>query len=82
MFDMCAIPDRRPRWRRLHPAAGVRVDEEIGKAGDVDTAVVMLRFRNGVIGTIDNCRKSAYGYDQRAEVLEAAAGDRYREHLS
>ncbi|MHB1743506.1 MAG: Gfo/Idh/MocA family oxidoreductase [Acidobacteriaceae bacterium] len=37
--------------------------------GDLHTAVVMLRFRNGVIGTIDNCRKTAYGYDQRVEVL-------------
>jgi myo-inositol 2-dehydrogenase/D-chiro-inositol 1-dehydrogenase len=53
----------------VYTSAAVRVDEEIGKAGDVDTAVVMLRFRNGVIGTIDNSRKAAYGYDQRAEVF-------------
>lgn len=53
----------------IYTAAGVRVDPEIGKVGDLDTAVVMLRFRNGVIGTIDNCRKTAYGYDQRVEVL-------------
>jgi len=58
----------------IYTNAGVRVDEEIGKAGDVDTAVVMLRFRNGVIGTIDNCRKSAYGYDQRAEVFGSGGG--------
>jgi myo-inositol 2-dehydrogenase/D-chiro-inositol 1-dehydrogenase len=38
----------------------------------VDTAVVTLRFRNGVIGTIDNCRQAVYGYDQRAEVLGSA----------
>ena len=31
-----------------------------------------LRFRNGVIGTIDNCRQAVYGYDQRAEVLGSA----------
>src|SRR5262245_48558412 len=53
----------------IYTSAGVRVDEEIGRAGDVDTAVVMLRYRNGVIGTIDNCRRAAYGYDQRAEVF-------------
>ncbi|MFP4618546.1 MAG: inositol 2-dehydrogenase [Spirochaetaceae bacterium] len=47
----------------------VKVDEEIGKAGDVDTAVVSLLFKNGVIGTIDNSRKAVYGYDQRAEVF-------------
>ena len=56
----------------IYTAAAVRVDPEIGKAGDVDTAVMMLRFRNGVIGTIDNSRKAVYGYDQRAEVFGSA----------
>jgi myo-inositol 2-dehydrogenase/D-chiro-inositol 1-dehydrogenase len=53
----------------VYAAAAVRVDPEIGKAGDVDTAVIVLRFANGVIGTIDNCRQAPYGYDQRVEVL-------------
>jgi myo-inositol 2-dehydrogenase/D-chiro-inositol 1-dehydrogenase len=53
----------------IYAAAGVRVEPEIGQAGDVDTAVITLRFANGVIGTIDNCRKAPYGYDQRVEVL-------------
>ena len=39
------------------------------RVGDLDTAVIVLRFRNGVIGTIDNCRQAAYGYDQRVEIL-------------
>jgi myo-inositol 2-dehydrogenase/D-chiro-inositol 1-dehydrogenase len=53
----------------IYTAAGVRVDPQIGKAGDLDTALIVLRFRNGVIGTIDNCRKAPYGYDQRVEIL-------------
>ena len=53
----------------VYTAAGVRVDPEIGKAGDLDTAVIVLRFRSGVIGTIDNSRKAVYGYDQRVEIL-------------
>lgn len=53
----------------IYTAAGVMVDPEIGAAGDVDTAVITLRFRNGVIGTIDNSRKAVYGYDQRVEVF-------------
>ena len=53
----------------IYAAAGVRVDAAIGEAGDVDTAVILLRFANGVIGTIDNCRQAPYGYDQRVEVL-------------
>jgi myo-inositol 2-dehydrogenase/D-chiro-inositol 1-dehydrogenase len=47
----------------------VLVAPEIGLAGDVDTAVVTLRFKNGAMGVIDNCRKATYGYDQRLEVL-------------
>jgi myo-inositol 2-dehydrogenase/D-chiro-inositol 1-dehydrogenase len=53
----------------IYTAAGVRVDPEIGKAGDLDTALIVLRFRNGAIGVIDNCRKAPYGYDQRVEIL-------------
>ena len=56
----------------IYTAAGVMVDPAIGAAGDLDTALLVLRFRNGVIGTIDNCRQAAYGYDQRAEILGSA----------
>jgi myo-inositol 2-dehydrogenase/D-chiro-inositol 1-dehydrogenase len=37
--------------------------------GDVDTAVTLLKFANGAIGTIDNSRQAVYGYDQRVELL-------------
>lgn len=50
-------------------AGGVMVDPGIGEAGDIDTAVITLKFANGAIGTIDNCRKAVYGYDQRVEVF-------------
>jgi len=53
----------------VYVAAGVMVDPGIGEAGDVDTAVIVLRFANGAIGTIDNSRKAVYGYDQRVEVF-------------
>jgi len=53
----------------IYSMAAVRVDPAIGKAGDVDTALISLRFRGGVIGSIDNSRQAVYGYDQRVEVL-------------
>ncbi|MBC8264927.1 MAG: inositol 2-dehydrogenase, partial [Anaerolineales bacterium] len=53
----------------IYAAGGVMVDPAIGEAGDIDTAVITLRFDNGVIGTIDNSRKAVYGYDQRVEVF-------------
>ena len=54
-------------------AAGrVMVDPAIGAAGDIDTAVITLQFANGTLGTIDNSRRAAYGYDQRVEVFGSA----------
>jgi len=47
----------------------VLVDPAIGKAGDVDTAVVVITFANGCLGVIDNSRRATYGYDQRVEVF-------------
>jgi len=53
----------------LYATGGVLVDPSIGEAGDVDTALVTLRFAGGAIGSIDNSRRAAYGYDQRVEVF-------------
>ena len=53
----------------VYALAGVTVDPAIGAAGDVDTALITLKFANGVFATIDNCRQAVYGYDQRVEIL-------------
>ncbi|MCE2415901.1 inositol 2-dehydrogenase [Candidatus Poribacteria bacterium] len=53
----------------VYAVGGVRVDPKIGEVGDIDTAVITLRFQNGVIATIDNSREAVYGYDQRVEVF-------------
>lgn len=45
------------------------IDPAIGEVGDIDTAVVTLKYRSGVLGTIDNSRKAVYGYDQRIEIF-------------
>jgi myo-inositol 2-dehydrogenase/D-chiro-inositol 1-dehydrogenase len=56
----------------VYARGAVRVDPEIGAAGDVDTAVVMLEHANGCLTTIDNSRQAVYGYDQRVEVFGPA----------
>ena len=40
----------------------------IGAAGDVDTALIMLRTPGGRLCSISNSRHASYGYDQRIEV--------------
>lgn len=54
---------------QVYATGSVMIDPRIGEAGDLDTAVITLKFENGVIGTIDNSRQAVYGYDQRVEVL-------------
>jgi myo-inositol 2-dehydrogenase/D-chiro-inositol 1-dehydrogenase len=56
----------------VYARGAVRVDPEIGDAGDVDTAVVLLEHVNGCLTTIDNSRRAVYGYDQRVEVFGSA----------
>ncbi|MBP2031524.1 myo-inositol 2-dehydrogenase/D-chiro-inositol 1-dehydrogenase [Clostridium algifaecis] len=53
----------------VYAAGNVLVDKAIGEAGDIDTAIITMKFENGAMGVIDNSRKSVYGYDQRAEVF-------------
>jgi myo-inositol 2-dehydrogenase / D-chiro-inositol 1-dehydrogenase len=47
---------------------GVLIDERFAQADDIDTAVTLLRFRNGALGTVETSRRSAWGYDIRTEV--------------
>ncbi|MGL5722376.1 MAG: inositol 2-dehydrogenase [Brevinema sp.] len=63
-------------------ASGVAIiDPEIGKAGDVDTAVVALELDNGARAVITNSRRTAYGYDQRAEIHGSKASVMNGNHL-
>ena len=53
----------------VYVQSAVLVDPAIGEAGDVDTAIITLKMANGALCVIDNSRRAAYGYDQRAEVF-------------
>lgn len=50
----------------------VLIDPAIDAAGDIDTAIITLKFSNGAMGVIDNSRQAVYGYDQRVEVFGSA----------
>lgn len=41
----------------------------VAEVGDIDTAIVTLKFANGAFGVIDNSRQAVYGYDQRVEIF-------------
>ena len=48
------------------------VDPAIGAAGDVDSAMVLLKTESGRMAHINNSRRASYGYDQRIEVHGSA----------
>lgn len=52
---------------------GCLIEPEIGLAGDIDVATIMLRYASGAVCVIENTRETPYGYDQRLEILGSAA---------
>ncbi|MEM9438655.1 MAG: inositol 2-dehydrogenase [Pseudomonadota bacterium] len=52
----------------LSAYGAVHVDQEIGVAGDIDTAMVTMKSASGILVNISNSRRATYGYDQRIEV--------------
>ena len=67
-FDMA-------RWiigkevEEIFAMTSVLIDPAIGELGDIDTAVISLKYTTGALGVIDNSRRAIYGYDQRLEVF-------------
>ena len=59
--------------------ADALVEPEWRDRGLMDTAVVVVRFDNGAVGTAEACFEASYGYDVRGEVFGsggmAAMGD-------
>ncbi len=53
----------------VYASGSVLINPDVEAFGDVDTAIVQLRFANGALGVIDNSRQAVYGYDQRLEIF-------------
>jgi predicted dehydrogenase len=54
-------------------AHGAASDPAFAAIGDIDTAVVVLRFENGALGVIDDSRAARYGYECSTEVMGTRA---------
>jgi inositol 2-dehydrogenase len=48
-------------------------DPGFAEIGDMDTAVVVLRFERGALGVIDDSRAAGYGYECSTEVMGSKA---------
>ncbi len=54
---------------RAYAEGGALVDEGVRSVGDVDNAVVSLRFAGGPMGSLFVSRTTRYGHDLRVEVI-------------
>lgn len=53
----------------VHTVAGALAYPELETVGDIDNAVVSLRFADGRLGVVDLSRNGVYGYDISTELL-------------
>ena len=67
---------------RVYAEGGCLVYPELKDVGDIDNALINLRFTNGLLGNVDLSRNAIYGHDVRTEILGSKGGlivgkDRY-----
>ncbi len=53
----------------IFAAGSALTGPEIATAGDIDTSVVLMTFADGSLATIENSRRSGFGYDVRTEIF-------------
>ena len=54
---------------RVYGEGGALIDDDVGSVGDVDNAIVSVRFAGGALGTLSASRTTRYGHDLRGEVI-------------
>jgi predicted dehydrogenase len=54
---------------RVTAEGTILVCKELAEVGDIDNAVVNLRFHNEALGNVEVSRNAFYGYDIRTEIL-------------
>lgn len=59
---------------RVQTEGGCLVFPELREVGDIDNAMINLKFANETVGNIDVSRNAVYGYDIRTEVLGSEGG--------
>ncbi len=69
IHDLDMIRYQMGEVEEVYAQGAVLINEELKEFGDIDTGLILLKFANGAMGTIDNSRKAVYGYDQRLEVF-------------
>ena len=60
--------------QRVYTEGGTLAFPQLTTVGDIDNAVVNMRFENGNLGNVEVSRNATYGYDIRTEILGTEGG--------
>jgi inositol 2-dehydrogenase len=60
--------------QRVYTEGGTLAFPQLNTVGDIDNAVVNMRFVNGGLGNVEVSRNAIYGYDIRTEILGTEGG--------
>jgi scyllo-inositol 2-dehydrogenase (NAD+) len=60
--------------QRVQTEGGTLAFPQLNTVGDIDNAVVNMRFEGGALGNVEVSRNALYGYDIRTEVLGTQGG--------
>jgi scyllo-inositol 2-dehydrogenase (NAD+) len=80
ILDMAIHDFDLARWlmadevRRVHTEGGTLAFPQLNTVGDIDNAVVNMRFEGGALGNVEVSRNALYGYDIRTEILGTKGG--------
>ena len=80
ILDMAIHDFDLARWlmadevRRVQTEGGTLAFPQLNTVGDIDNAVVNMRFQGGALGNVEVSRNALYGYDIRTEVLGTEGG--------
>jgi inositol 2-dehydrogenase len=80
ILDMAIHDFDLARWlmadevRRVQTEGGTLAFPQLNTVGDIDNAVVNLRFQGGALGNVEVSRNALYGYDIRTEILGTEGG--------
>ena len=80
ILDMAIHDFDLARWlmddevRRVQTEGGTLAFPQLNTVGDIDNAVVNMRFEKGALGNVEVSRNALYGYDIRTEILGTEGG--------
>lgn len=59
---------------RVYSEGGTLAFPQLNTVGDIDNAVINMKFENGTLGNVEVSRNAVYGYDIRTEILGTEGG--------